>query len=433
MGLVADHDDTSTILTTAGTVHLVRSSVNDNVERTLATGLTFAVGGGVFADDAVLESSHVDANELHPSSTGSQAAGWGGGVFTTTLSATDSTLDRNVVAPDGTEDSAEGGGAWSATAGSIELTDSSASGNTVTVTTATGVSTCGGLLTEALTLVRATVSDNRASGGTRPVGGGACAGLVSIDSSTIAANSVVGTTGTPLAGGGIFSTGTIHNSTVSGNSVEGPAAYGGGILQDNFYSADETWGDLALVNSTVTGNEAMGAASFGGGIDLPGQIGGLPPDAGTVSLIFSTVAGNAAASGANVGASAADGTVISFASTISDPVGGATNCDGFSVDETGYTQVTDTSCGTAASADPQLGPLGVNGGPTLTMLPSVTSPLLDQVPIEACVARTTTDQRGVSRPQGPACDVGAVERDVLPPDEPTAAPAAVAIVPRFTG
>src|SRR5207249_5404631 len=99
-------------------------------------------------------------------------------------------------------------------------------------------------------------------------------------------------------------------------------------------------GDLALVNSTVTGNEATGAASSGGGIDLPGQIGGLPPDAGTVSLIFSTVAGNEAASAANIGASAADGTVTAFASTISAPLGGGANCDGFSVDDTGYTAVT---------------------------------------------------------------------------------------------
>jgi hypothetical protein len=92
-----------------------------------------------------------------------------------------------------------------------------------------------------------------------------------------------------------------------------------------------------------------------------------------------------------------------------------------------------------------LGALGDNGGPTLTMLPAATSPLLDQVPSDACLARVTVDQRGVTRPQGSACDIGAVEVAVaLPPTTPestppptsstgpTAAPAVVAD-PRFTG
>jgi hypothetical protein len=440
---VATHDRIGEIITLGGSARLVRASVSGNVAHTQAAGLTFAVGAGIFADAVVLESSHVDANELRPSSTGSQAAGWGGGVLSTTLTATDSTLDRNVVAPDGTEDSAEGGGAWSATGGNIVLTDSSASRNTVTVTTTSGVSECAGLLAEALTLTRATVSENRASGADGAIGGGACGGTVAIDSSTLHGNAAIGTADDAWGGGGVFGIGTIRNSTVSGNSVSGSTAHGGALTHAPWFTGNEP-GELALVNSTVTGNDATGAASSGGGIDLPGQIGGLPPDAGTVSLIFSTVAGNEAASGANIAASAADGTVTAFGSTISAPLGGGTNCDGFSIADTGYTAVTDTSCGTAASADAQLGELGDNGGPTRTMLPAATSPLLDQVPSDACLALVTVDQRGVTRPQGTACDIGAVEREVPPPpppeptpvptatDGPTAAPA-VAADPRFTG
>ncbi len=49
-----------------------------------------------------------------------------------------------------------------------------------------------------------------------------------------------------------------------------------------------------------------------------------------------------------------------------------------------------------------------NGGPTQTMAPAPGSPARNAIPKAACaVAR---DQRGVRRPQGPRCDIGAYER-----------------------
>jgi hypothetical protein len=73
--------------------------------------------------------------------------------------------------------------------------------------------------------------------------------------------------------------------------------------------------------------------------------------------------------------------------------------------------VEDTSpsqCGLGAGdrigVDPLLGPLAANGGPTLTQRPLTGSPALD-----AGVACAATDQRGVARPQGAACDSGAYE------------------------
>ncbi|MEZ5209162.1 MAG: choice-of-anchor Q domain-containing protein [Acidimicrobiales bacterium] len=56
--------------------------------------------------------------------------------------------------------------------------------------------------------------------------------------------------------------------------------------------------------------------------------------------------------------------------------------------------------------DVGLGPLADNGGPTLTRLPAPGSPLLDRA-VGTC---GPADQRGLPRPQGPACDTGAVER-----------------------
>ena len=76
----------------------------------------------------------------------------------------------------------------------------------------------------------------------------------------------------------------------------------------------------------------------------------------------------------------------------------------------------DTGCGYTPgtgdllNVDPLLGPLRDNGGDTEThaLLPG--SPAIDQIPTELCVV--DTDQRGVLRPQGSACDVGAYELEM---------------------
>jgi hypothetical protein len=53
-----------------------------------------------------------------------------------------------------------------------------------------------------------------------------------------------------------------------------------------------------------------------------------------------------------------------------------------------------------------LGLLADNGGPTLTLMPQPGSPALNSGTNTGCPA---TDQRGEPRPQGAACEVGAVE------------------------
>jgi predicted outer membrane repeat protein len=61
------------------------------------------------------------------------------------------------------------------------------------------------------------------------------------------------------------------------------------------------------------------------------------------------------------------------------------------------------------AADPLLGVLGDNGGATPTMLPAAGSAAIDAGGSGDCPA---ADQRGVARPQGPRCDIGAVEVEV---------------------
>ncbi|MET0421527.1 MAG: choice-of-anchor Q domain-containing protein, partial [Acidimicrobiia bacterium] len=112
----------------------------------------------------------------------------------------------------------------------------------------------------------------------------------------------------------------------------------------------------------------------------------------------------------------------------------------------GYNYSTDASCNFTATgdvqsgADPLVGPLTNNGGLTSTRLPAATSPLLNRIPSGDCQdgigTGVTTDQRGITRPQGVGCDVGAVEVAVIvptPPGTPGTAPDAVVLAPRFTG
>lgn len=65
-----------------------------------------------------------------------------------------------------------------------------------------------------------------------------------------------------------------------------------------------------------------------------------------------------------------------------------------------------TDGGGNLDTDPKLGPLADNGGFTPTMLPGTGSSAIDT---GTCSGAPATDQRGVARPQGNGCDVGAVE------------------------
>ena len=72
---------------------------------------------------------------------------------------------------------------------------------------------------------------------------------------------------------------------------------------------------------------------------------------------------------------------------------------------------TGTTCAhTPITTDPVLGFLADNGGSTKTMWPKTSSPAIDSGDDTMCPA---TDQRGVARPQGIHCDIGAVERKGL--------------------
>jgi len=70
-----------------------------------------------------------------------------------------------------------------------------------------------------------------------------------------------------------------------------------------------------------------------------------------------------------------------------------------------------TDLGGNLDADPKLGPLQDDGGTTETMLPGAGSSAIDHGDAATCSDAPVSgvDQRGVTRPQGAECDIGAVE------------------------
>jgi hypothetical protein len=206
-------------------------------------------------------------------------------------------------------------------------------------------------------------------------------------------------------GGGIKGVGTattvLINCTVSGNYAVGD---GGGIKTN----CD---GTVEIVNSTISGNSTDGR---GGGVFARG----------TVTITNSTIVDNSAVGTSrhkgNAGGICVRG-LLNLTNTIVANNTGGPDCGICSGDSRHGTIGTnannligDGSCNSDYSGDPMLGPLADNGGPstgavhapqTHALLPG--SPAIDTIPAAECVVGT--DQRGYSRPQGAACDIGAYE------------------------
>jgi hypothetical protein len=204
------------------------------------------------------------------------------------------------------------------------------------------------------------------------------------------------------AGGGILNLGTleVNNSTISGNRA---GTFSGGI---------HNVGTLEVNSSTISGNSA--------GTDN-GGIGNA--SAGTLTVNNSTISGNSAN---NNGGGIGNGSTATLNNTIvANNEGG--NCAGLPVtDDGGNLEWPGNDCGFALSADPLLGPLADNGGPTQTHALQPDSPAIDAA-VEC--PPPATDQRGVSRPQGDACDIGSFELEKLD----TEAPKVISTFPRNGG
>ena len=278
-------------------------------------------------------------------------------------------------------------------------------------------STCGGggVFAGSVTATGSTFTGNHANGGS---GGGIETQSNSAPGTVSLLNTTVSTNTARNGGGGVNSDGqaTVTKSTISGNTAsQGGNGDGGGLEA----------GSVVITNSTITNN--IDSGDPGGGIYVRG---------GTATLDYATVANNSSATGANIANGGTITTLTSFGSVVANPLGGGTDCEGTTSNSMGFNWDQDGSChfGTStdhsAAGNPQLGALAANGGPTQTLLPQPGSGLIDAIPVASCQADgasgITTDQRGVARPQGAGCDIGAVEVAV-----PVATP--IVVTPRFTG
>ncbi len=247
------------------------------------------------------------------------------------------------------------------------------------------------------TLTDVTLSGNTVSGG----GGGIYNqdGTLTLTDITFSNNSTSINGGGFEGGGGIVNGGnaTLTNVTFSGNSAANSG--GGGIL--NFDS-------LTVTNATFSGNSA--GNDGGGGIN----------NFDTLTVTNATFSGNSTTAARGGGILSTSGTLTlnnviianSNASLAPDCFGNANTTTSANnlFESAAACGLSNGSDGNIIGVDPILGPLADNGGSTHTHALLAGSSAIDNG--ANCPA---TDQRGVLRPQGAGCDIGAYELDDTAP------------------
>jgi predicted outer membrane repeat protein len=346
-----------------------------NVTNSTFYGNSAGVGGGIYNHGAMtLSNSLLFGNSANN--------GGGGGIRSNgTLTVSGSTLAANR-ADHGLGGAIESGFATVMITDSIFLANSAMGGGAIDLHNGTAI------LSNNLFL------GNRGVDAFNYFGGGA----IRTEGATVAvSNSTFSDNDTNRSGGGIFNYGGgslhISASTFSGNSATGA---GGGI---------SSTGTTTVSNSTLHGNSAGYA---GGGICNWGPLG--PATALTVTN--STLSDNSSANGGGI-YNHPDNTLTLMNSIVANSSAG-NNCLG-PIAGAGNLSYPDASC-PGSNANPMLGPLRDNGGPTLTMEPDLASPAINSGDETICQSDPVNgrDQRGVTRPVGPYCDIGAVEVDYLP-------------------
>ena len=309
-----------------------------------------------------------------------------------------------------------------------------------------------------LTLSEATVQHGAAT--TANGGGFANAGTLNLLDDDVTANSAAASGGGPFcppicsgsSGGGIASSGTLTltRTTVSGNAatsdgggiditggtatlvqssfVQNTANFAAGVFarfgtltasQDLFDgNAATSWsgalmteGNSVVVNSTFFNNHSgsTGVYGWGAGVLMIG---------GSLSLVNDTIVDNTATDTGG-GLAVWAGSVASVTNTVisgSSPTNCYSNGVGTFTSSGGNNDDTDNSCLLTASgdrhdADPMADTtVRSNGGPTQTLALMPGSPLIAAGSDAGCTTGAQSlDQRGVTRPQGAHCDIGAFE------------------------
>ena len=371
----------------------------------------------------------------------------GGGVYTTgavTMKGGAVTGNQALASPGG----GLGGGVYVFEGGSLTAAGTSFTGNAAGAAGG-GIRDRGGADLDGVTV----------SGNSAAAGGGIAVrgpGGLQLKKSTVSRNVSAGAGGTGGGGGLLAEAGTamtMVDSLLAGNSVR--SGVGGGMLVLD--------ASAALTNDTFSDNSALvgGAMAQGGAAPSPGAPSSAPEQTvrdtvkGIRSLTASENAGAAATKekvrtapgsqappeAVSLQSSTASGNSANFAGGVFNQQGrmltvhssivagnaapaGSPNCSS-ALTSLGYNLENADDCGFTATGDmqgtnPMLGALGSNGGPTQTLATFAASPAIDSG--DPACPPTAGDQRGVSRPQGARCDIGAFEAVLT-------TPAALAAVP----
>ncbi len=275
------------------------------------------------------------------------------------------------------------------------------------------------VITESVIIDASSVDGVTISGGSSVRAFHVSDGDATIRSLTIANGFVQDADGSVYGGGGIYAEGSntsvhLERVTLRGCQADGIPAnytgYGGGLLTNNAAAyvvnstfsgngaelsggaiADYQGSSIEIAHSTLTNNHGDHTGTGAGGIYLYD---------GRASLENSILAGNTGGQNANY-YNELDGTLTSLGYNLSD-----TN-PGDALTQTGDLPNKNLS------TEIRLDVLQDNGGETWTHALLSGSVAIDAGKDAACPA---TDQRGVTRPQGSHCDIGAYEVEVAEPN-----------------
>ncbi len=436
-------------LYTNGALTVSDSTITGNT----ATGSGSSIGGGIDARDNVFNSHQ---STITNSTISNNSSGDGGGIADRylTLSVTGSTISGNhATNPNSDANQGNGGGIY-ALEGALSVSGTTVSGNVASNTFSTG-GNGGGIFANTkygTTITASTIKGNSSTNGSAgglDIQGNSSFGQthnnpVSVDTSTISNNTALSGAGILIADNASGTPVTISASTISGNAPpaanDGANTFGGGIL---IQSARDP---IDVINSTISGN----SATYGGGVSVGSGGYTLNGSGGSISFDNSTISGNSAAShggglylaeyntdGGSQSATASVNSTIVAGNTAANQGedlarGPDAKTGGFNAAYS-LIQKTDPSLllspqSVILGVDPQLGSLANNGGPTETMLPATSSPVVDQ---GKAASGLTTDQRGFARTVdsgktkpsgGDGTDIGSVELPAPPPPKPPTNP-----------
>jgi hypothetical protein len=342
----------------------------------------------------------------------------------------------------------DGGGVTADVNSTVVLSGGSVSSNTATTSVGGGVDNLG-----QLTVLSADISHNQAEDSSNGNGGGIYSlgpvvieggnindnsghyggginsqGGLTLTTSTVANNTATDGGGLYFGGGG----GYIDQSTISGNAGGGVEA--GGDFFDHVEIDDSTINSntntydgagitnrvhLYMVNDTVSDNQTQGS---GGGIY---NSNGVIVELDNVTIAHNTADSEHDGTGDSGGLYNELGREVQFYNTLIagniDTGGQSPDCGGELtsqdynlVQSTLGCTITGTTTHNITGKNPLLGPLQNNGGSTWTRALLPGSPAIDAgTPSTIDWECAIKDQRGVTRPIGSRCDIGAYEAPIF--------------------